>query len=539
MAMSQRGFRTLICCGLAWMLTALPLVAAEPAVVISVKSFNELLTDSQYLGNVIQQPLLGIALPGLVNQVTGGKGLKGLDVAKPIGAYLTMSSDGQPKDVIVFIPVSSQKTFAETLVALFPNPTTADGLTQYQSPQSPVPVFAKHGAKHFLFSISPDALKETSDPDKLVKSTADIALEFDLTKVSDGLKEQVLAQTEAAAAAGAGSNPSASDAERRGQEMGRAIVLAGYRRLLMDGDRLSVGITVDAKAKALSLDIGFTAKPNTALAQACASYAKTESPFASLTSKQTVGSLLLSTPLSKDAQDVFAMIVEEGEKGGVAAVKSDANLKETDRAAALEVITRLAGTLRQSIERGRLDQAIVVNVGTAGKLQVLAALKVVKGKELGKIFEDVIRKNPMNSPVKLGVSDVKGARIHAITLPPDSDREKHLGSGPAHLAFADDAVVVTAGEDSLTAAKGSLDTKATGKMTRAPISLRVGLAKLLPLAEDADPKILELGKSALENGRDEIALEVTSQPNGVKIRFEIQEGVLRLGGLIGTARAGQ
>jgi hypothetical protein len=387
-----------------------------------------------------------------------------------------------------------------------------------------------------LFAQSAGALQETPDADKLVKSTADIAIEFDLTKVSNDLKEQFLAQTEAGAAASAGN--SASEAERRGEEMGRTVALAAFRRLLMDGDRLSVGINVDAKAKAVSLDIGFTAKSGTPLAQACANYAKTESPFASLTSKQTIGSLMISTPLSNDAQGILRMMVEEGEKGGTATVKADGNTSEADRKGAIEVLSRVAGMLRQSIDRGRLDQAIVVNSGASGKLQVLAATKVVKGKELGKIFEEVIRKTPANAQIQLGVSDVKGARIHAITLPPDSDREKHFGNGPAHLAFVEDAVVLTAGDDSLTAAKSSLDMKLV-KTKRAPISLRVGLSKLLPLAEDAGPQVMELGKAAFENGLDEIALEVASQSNGASIRIEIQEGVLKLIGFIGAARSGQ
>lgn len=541
MATLWQKFRTAVFGGLAaWLLAALPLVAAEPAVVISVKSFNELLVDSQYLGNVVQQPLLGIAIPGAVAQLTGGKGLKGLDATKPIGGYLTMSEDGQPKDFVVFVPVVSQKSFAETLAALFPNPTMENGITQYQAPNSPVPIFAKHGAKHFLLAQSPDALKEMPDLDKLVKSSADIAIELDLTKIGEAVKEQFLIQAEAGAAAAASNNISASDAERRGEEMGRAIGLSAFRRLLLDGDRLSLAFNIDAKAKAVTLDLGFTAKSGTTLAQACANYAKTESPFAALTSKQTIGSLVISTPLSKDAQDIFKLMVDEGEKGGIAAANSDTNLKDADRKGALEVLARAMSMMRQSIERGRLDQTVIVNSTASGKMQVLAAMKVVKGKELGKLFEDVIRKDAKNSPVKLGVSEVKGARVHAITLPPDADREKHLGNGPAHLTFAEDAVVLTFGDDSLAAAISSLDSKPTTAGTkRTPISLRIGLSKLLPLAEDAGPQIMELGKAALENGHDEVALEVASQPNGASMRIEIQEGVLRLLGLIGAARAGQ
>ena len=58
-------------------LLASSVMAAEPAVVVSVKSFTELLTDSQYLGNSLRQPMIGLALPGLLTQLTGGNGLKG------------------------------------------------------------------------------------------------------------------------------------------------------------------------------------------------------------------------------------------------------------------------------------------------------------------------------------------------------------------------------------------------------------------------------------------------------------------------------
>lgn len=539
MKANRSGFWTTTLSGVALLMAlAFPSLAAEPAVVVSVKSFNELLTDSQYLGNVIQQPLLGAALPGVVAQMTGGKGLKGLDATRPIGAYLTMTPEGQPKDFVVFVPVTSQKTFADTLASILPNPTTENDFTQYQIPNNPIPVFARHGSKHFLFAQSPDALKETPNLDKLVKSNSDIAIELDLTKISDGLKEQFLAQTEAQAAATASNNIAASEAERRGEELGRGIAMSAFRRLLMDGDRLNVGFSIDAKAKFVSLDLGFTSKSGTTLSQACAGYAKTESPFASATSKQTIGSLLISTPLSKDAQDIFRLMLEEGEKSGVAAAESDTNLKEADRKGVVEVLKRVTGMLRQSIDRGRLDQAVIVNTGAAGKLQVLAAMKVAKGKELGKVFEDVIRKDAKNAQIKLGVADVKGARVHAIPLPPDSDREKHLGTGPAHLGFGEDSVVLTLGDDSLAAAKTSFEARPAAAK-RAPISLRVTLSKLLPLAEDAGPQVLELGKTAFENGNDEIALEVTSQPNGAAMRIEIQEGVLRLLGLIGAARQGQ
>lgn len=511
----------------AWLLAVLPVFAAEPAVVLSIKGFNELLTDSQYLGNVLGQPLLGAALPGVVAQVTGGKGLNGLDATKPIGLYVTLSSDGQPKDVVVFVPVSSQKTFADTLAAVFPNPSTENGITKYQPPRQPNPIFAKAGAKHFFLAQSAESLADLADPDKLVKSTSDIAVEFDLTKFSDQQKEQVLAQIEAGAALAGQNDVSDNEAERRGREAGQKMALAAVRRLVLDGERFNLSLNIDSKAKAVSLDVGFTAKPGTDLAAACASYGQTSSPFASLTTQQTLGSLLISTPLAQDAKDVFNLVADEAEKGALAGAKSDAER---------ELAKQFGAKLRQSIRLDRLDHAYIVNMTMAGKLQLVLAAKIAKGNELKQLVDDLIRKNPnASNRIQLGVATANGVRIDSIPAPADPDFEKHFGNDPVHLAVSDDLIVVSVGTDSLSAVKATLESKA-GKSARSPVSLRVGLSKLLPLAPNADSRVLEISKTAFSGSNDEIALEIASQPNGASIRFEVREGVLKLIGLVGAAR---
>lgn len=503
-------------------------MAAEPAVVVSVKSYMELLTDSQYLGNSLRQPMIGLALPGLVAQLTGGNGLKGLDTTRPIGAYLTVSSDGQPKDFVVFIPLTSEKLFSETLQALFSAPTTTGMIREYQPKNGGRPIFAKVSPKHFLFAQNAEALAETPDPDKLVKSPADIAVELDLTKIGDNLKEGFLAQVDAQAAATAQRNPSETEAQYAGREAGRKLSLEAVRRLAMDGDRLSLGFNLDAKAKNVSLDLGFTAKPGTALAQACASYAKTESPFVGLISKQTVGSFFFSAPISESVQRLMKATIESSQQEQEAKLQDlPADQREAFRRGAQQMIQ----VAQESIQRGRWDQALVVNATESGKFQVLSAMKIAKGRDLSKFAESLAAVYPS---IRFNVAEVGGARVHSIALPPEF--EEAFGSGPAHVAVSEDQILFALGGDSLAATKAALEGKAS-KNARAPISLRIGLSKLLPLIPNADSQLLELVKSAFASGNDEIALEIASQPNGAKLRLEIQDGVLQLVGLGIQARS--
>jgi hypothetical protein len=287
---------------------------------------------------------------------------------------------------------------------------------------------------------------------------------------------------------------------------------------------VSLSFNVDAKAKNVSLDLGFTAKPGTALAQACASYAKTDSPFASIVSAQTVGSLLISSPLSDSVQAPLLKTLDDWER--------EQNVKHQDlpadeREIVNRAIKQVAEAIRKSLQRGRWDQALAVNSTGAGKIQALLAMKSANVRELNQLFEDVARNE---STVQFDVAKVGSTRIHSIQLPPDAEREKHLGNGPLFFAFADESMLFAIGTDSLDALKAALESKSS-KTPRAPISLRVGLSKLLPLIPNVTSQVLEHTKSAFAAGNDEIALEIASQPQGAKLHLEIQEGILQLIGL--------
>ncbi len=287
--------RTLFTAAAFVLLAASTLPAADPAVIISVKGFDELLADVGYLGEVVNQPQFGGLAQAMIGQMTGGQGLKGLDGSKPIGAYITLSPEGQPEDIVVFVPVSDQKEFAATLAMLAPNPEKVGDLTQYQFAFNPNPVLAKAGAKYFFFAPEADMLKETADPSKLVTVPADISIELDLTKIPDNLKELFVSQAEAQAAAKNQENAPDDPAQRAIQEGTTKLLNSGLRRMVLDGSRMTLSLGYQLQDQGHQPCSTWPShrqdgarcrwpRPLTA------GYAKTESPFAGLDFEQTVGS---------------------------------------------------------------------------------------------------------------------------------------------------------------------------------------------------------------------------------------------------------
>jgi hypothetical protein len=525
--------RTLFTAAACVLLAASASPAVEPAVIISVKGFDELLADVGYLGEVVNQPQFGGLAQALIAQMTGGQGLKGLDGSKPIGAYVTLSPEGQPKDIVVFVPVSDQEEFAATLATLSPNFEKVGDLTQYQFPINPNPVLGKAGVKYFFFAPEADMLKETADPSKLVTVPADISLELDLTKIPDSLKELFVNQAEAQAAAKNQETAPEDPAQRAIQEGTTKLLNSGLRRMVLDGSRMTLSLDINSKTKAIMLDLACTAKSGTTLAKATANYAKTENPFSGLISKQTLGSYVVSAPLSTDTEAMFKMIVDESEKKGLADLPADKAAKES----MTKVLKQVADVARATIQRGRWDHSIVVNA-VDGKLQMVSATKVAKGDQINKALEELVKNNSeAKDKVKLNVAQVGKGKVHSVKLPDDDDTQKYFGSEPLHMVVNEDSIIFVAGGDSLKAVKGAFDKPAAStSTTKAPISIRVGISKILEVINEFNPTqippvILEQSKSALEGGLDQIALEVSSQPQGFKIRLEVQEGVLRLGAI--------
>lgn len=55
----------------------------KPIAALAVASYNDLVSDVNFVGKLIDRPELGTAIDGLVAVVTQGKGLAGVDKSRP------------------------------------------------------------------------------------------------------------------------------------------------------------------------------------------------------------------------------------------------------------------------------------------------------------------------------------------------------------------------------------------------------------------------------------------------------------------------
>lgn len=512
-----------------WMVS--PAQAQQPTVVLSVRSVDELLDDADFIGEVVGQEGARESAEQFLGLFTGGKGLAGVDLEKPLGLYGNVTAAGEPETPVVFLPISDADAFKGLIKMLAPDFKDADG--QWSMTVNGAKLFARMADGYCFVSLSPAVLAKPADPKKIVNAKYDIALEVSIASIPQPLKVAFLQQTEQQGRLSMESGPEPeSEAEKKGQELGFEWTLAALTAVVNEGDRMTLGFDVNSESHLASIDYGLSGKSDTTLAKAMTAYGKTVPAFAAVASNEAPLRLVLSYPTTgmlEVLDELFSTMRDAAE----AEIKKDEKLKgDADRQAARDVAKRLFDIAQATMKSGSLHSGVVVEEGDEDTVRIVAGTKIAQGDDAGKLLDDILKLSKENEDfvkVKVDVAKHAGARIHAITEDLDEDDVKYFGKGPGHLAVRADSLWFSLGGGNLEALKKALDL--SGKPSAkpvAPISLRVKPATLVTLFESDDEGLIERAETIAGKPGDVLNVEIIPTPDGAKLRIEFGVELLKL-----------
>ena len=501
--------------------TAAP--AAEPVVVMSLKSFDELIRDSKYLAELMELPVVG-SLPQMIDQMTGGKGLQGLDSTKPIGSYMFAPRADEAPRAVFFFPMSNARQFEETLSLVLSKPQKEDGVLRYD--MATAPLFGKGVGTYYFLTESAELLKETHDPLKLVKAKDDLAIEINIPQLMKDHRQEIenkLAEAVAEAKV-ARLNRNLSDDEKLSQERFEQFAEKFMRVLTEEMDRVTVGVNIDEAGKNISFDVSVTAKPGTDFAATLDGWSKNESPFTGLLSSKTIASWFYSGTIEPLVRDEILSGMKQLDDELIRELTDRRNLSDQVRAALRPLDERFLEVIRKTIQRGRLDIAVVANNAGPDSIDLVAMAKVADGKELSKILEERAKIDPeWAKGQSLGVAVVNGERVHRFEI----ERTPELDLGTAHWGVINDTIVIAVGRDSLALLKSSIDAKPV--KTDSAMFLDVDVMRLLMIFENKIGQgFPEFIQGAVANGPARVSLRFVATPNDARYQLKFDEQFVRL-----------
>ncbi len=524
----------------------------QPVAVASLAGYDRLYANIDKVGRLADNPFLAQGLEAMLKLVTRGRGLDGVDRARPWGVVIL--SDGEQTAGLAFIPLTDLDALYEVAEPIL-GPAEVVEAGVWRMTGAPEPLFvAEKGDWLFLSDRAERLAHAPAEPGALV---GDLAERFDLAV-------QVLVGQIPAAERQRALERLRRDAERelRRRDDESELEHALRRRVvrgLVDAaehaahelDRIVAGWVLDTETGRTHMDVEVTALEGTATARELGRLAglTTRRAGFGLEDAAVTGSVVgrLTDP---DIRTLTLLVDAAMERAHEEIARQPRS--EEEKQVAGELLDQLAGIVRSTIEMARIDTAVTLLLDPDATT-LLAAKTVADGHAVeslaGRIAEIVVREHPV---VEDWITEEAGAigsiRFHTIAIPIPYDIENRrevvrmFGEQLVLVLGVDEEdVYLGAGRDALArlieaVAASEAESETAAVPVEISLALRPLFGFLAEMGEEEDrPQAARLA-AALEvaGDQDHVHLVVSSIDHGLRVRVEVEEGLVRaLGRAVG------
>jgi hypothetical protein len=526
--------------------------ATKPVAVLAIASYERLMTDIAFIGNLTGNPDLDKNLEGMIQLFTQGQGLAGLDKKRPLG--ITLTTDGLQFQPLVVLPVTDLGALLTSLEGLIGAAEKGEK-DVYQLDVFNQQVFIKENNKWAYVAMSPEVLDNLpNDGGSLfdgLEKNYDIAGRLHVQNVPEVFRTMLIDQLRLGVEAGLSRQPDEKDDAFEARKKMVDAQIDSLTAVISDLEQLTLGVAIDPAAKTAHIDLSFSAVAGTDTAKQFAQAKPATSNFAGFLVPDAAASLNLTTQLAESDAEQFVSGLEALRVQALQYVENEAGLpNESSKKLAQEVVGQVFDAIKATFQTGKIDAGATLSLSDDSMALVVGAY-VADPKSL----EEALRKfaklgetEPDVPKITFDATEHAGISFHTASIPVPADQKvsKVLGDKlDVAVGIGEKSVYLALGKDSLPMAKKLIDaSKSTATKQVPPFQLNVSLAPIFKFAAavqdgaeggDADgganlkAMAEDLAKAA---GKDHVRLEYMPQPNGATLRLSAEEGVLQL---LGTA----
>ena len=563
----------------------------KPMLVVSVRSYKQLIVDLNTLGEISDMPGLGLALNQLINQFTQGQGIPGLDKDKPLG--LAVSANGFEFQVLGFLPIKKLDDFME-LVGQFSSDVEKqdDGTYEVSLGDLPLPIpvetlyFKQHGDWTYV-SILPSLNNLPDDPSALLDDLDEqyhvaariyfsnipelfrqMAVQQLKTGVEQGLAgnipggPKVKAEVEVEAEKGKVEVEAEVEVERSSNtaEMARRQVEA-ISSLLNDTAELTIGWKLDASTKRGLIDLVMVqtdeaAKRGGGLLSQVSEEVTTE--FSGFVQEKATIAANVSLPLGDAEIAQFKQSLDELEEHLLDRISGISQLGEESQDLVEDFFDEIFEAAEETVDSGKVDLGF--SVMGKGPFTIFGGVYVKDGNRINQLLErfvSLVEDELGFFGIDRSTIEKPRVKLYSTWVPipggETGDQLAELFGDNLELVFGtgEHAFYLGLGEGSIELVKGAIEASALAadkKTTPVQATVAVGpLLKLLasslektetgedrPLLSMMNLDLEEISEN-LEEGKDRVFVTVKPVRNGVHTHIELEEGLIKtLGSLLMT-----
>ena len=526
-----------------------PVGEIKTVAVVGLSSYNNLVSDVNFVGSLADRPELGQMLQGTIALFTQGKGLDGVDQSKPWGVIV--QTDGQqfyPVGCIAVTNLDNVLGIARNFGAQVQDGD--EGAKQIVLPNGKTIHVKESSGWAYIAQMEAALSNLPADP---LAELAKIVTEYDLgarisvQNVPEMYRKMAVQAMKAGMQDGLKQKEGEDDKDYEMRRQMAEAQIEQVERMVNEIDEVVAGWAVDASQQKTYLDFTYRFLPDSKMARQIAGYGQPKTNFAGFFQPDAAATLTFASQadpaLIKEDLDKMRTMMQTMRKQAENAIDEEEDIPDdATREAVKAALGDFMDAFQATMESGQMDGGAALQLG-ADKLTLVAGALV---KEPGK-FEEGLKKlatlaekEPNFNGVQWNAANHQGVSFHTLSLPipEDQDEVRQIFGDKADVAIGigSDAVYVAVGRDSLEAVKKAIDASAAEPNKEVPpFELSMSLGQILEMAaathadEDERPMIQAIA-DMLKNdaqGRDHVRTSGTFIDNGLQYRLEAEEGVLR------------
>ena len=523
----------------------MPAAQAEmkPVVTVSFSGYDKLMTNIGVIGQLGGNPNAAAGLQMMLQMMTQGKGLNGLDKAQPWGGVYLADDEGNSA-YYVFVPVTDLKQLIETAQTMKTAEIKPDG-DAYEIQAGPQTLYAKQKGKWAVMGQTKESLdKAPADPLTLIgelPKNYDLAVRLSVKNAPKQYREQFLAVMRMSAEAGMSQMPGETDQQFEIRSGMAQQTLQQMTTLANELDNVMLGLKIDPSTSRIHLDMELTAQQGTKLVDQFATMKPGKSKFAGfLMPNAALSANWIGTMSDADVARAKSNLDMFHQK--LVGNLEDEGLSADELKLATKLLDDLKNFLVKTVETKKSDGGLTVLLDPHSATLV-AGGAVADGAALDKILEQLVASVKESDPeaakmFKLNAETHQGVRFNTLTLPvPKPEMKPFVGDNlEVVLGVAGDRVYLAAGRDAAKHLKSVIDQSKAAEGKDVPpvqISISVGafakfIAAAAPDGEQVKEKASELATAfAAAGDKDHVLINATPIERGVRMRLELEEGLLK------------
>lgn len=527
--------------------------------VVGLSGYDNSMANVKYFGGLVGQPNAAETMEGMLNLFTQNKGLAGVDKTRPWG--MVLQTNGTEFIPVGCVPVTSLDELLELAIGFgIIADEAGDGVKELAMEDRSL--FVKQVGDWAFVSQSPEALAAApADPMAILKPVVEnysVGALVKVQNVPEMYRQIAVQQMRQGMEQGMERLPGESDEDYDARKEMTEAQLENVVQVIEEADELAIGWAVDPSQKKTYLDFKFTALPNTKTARQITAAGDSTTDFAGFMQPDAAATLLVAqkVPAEMVAEQTAQMkvMMNTFRQQAAKAIEEESELpnqqaKDTMKEAIDEFISAVEATLAT----GRTDAGAVLHL-RPDSFTLVAGAYVVDTDKIESGLRKVVslaEQEPDFPGVNWNAESYGGLNFHTVEVPiPAHEEEARQMFGDklnVAVGLGSETALVAVGKDNMAAAKKVLDdSKASAGKSVKPavgsISLGAVMKVVAAFADPEDAPQAQMMADLLEQQSgdlDHLRFEAEMIPNGLRYRFEAEEGVIKaVGGAAAMAQGG-